>query len=82
VNQVALLLLGLLGQNVAVVSVISLNLTRTGERESLLGAGLCLYFWHCFKFLIFKLYNIKAVATHIPGAAHLDLSFLFFLRTL
>jgi len=51
-HQVALLLLGLLGQNVAVVSVVSLDLTCSGERESLLGSGVCLYFWHVFNFLI------------------------------
>ena len=43
-NQVALLLLGFLGQNVAVVSVVSLNLTCSGEGETLLGTGVCLYF--------------------------------------
>ena len=52
VLQVALLLLGFLRQDVAVVSVVSLDLTCTGERESLLGAGICLYFWHCFICLI------------------------------
>ncbi len=50
--EVTLLLLGLLGENVAVVSVMSLNLTRTGECESLLCTGVCLYFWHCFNFLM------------------------------
>ena len=46
--EIPLLLLGLLRENVAVVSVTSLNLTCTGERESLLRTGVCLYFWHCF----------------------------------
>ena len=46
--QITLLLLGFLRQDVAVVSVMSLNLTRTGESESLLGTGVCLYFWHFF----------------------------------
>ena len=46
VVQVALLLLGLLRQNVTVVSVTSFDLTRSGERETLLGAGISLYFWH------------------------------------
>ena len=51
VLQVALLLLGFLCQDVAVISVVALNLTRSGERETLLGSGISLYFWHflfCF----------------------------------
>ena len=31
--EISLLLLGLLGENVAVISVFSLDFTRTGERE-------------------------------------------------
>lgn len=50
VVEVALLLFGLLGQDVTVVSVTSFDLTRSGERETLLGAGISLYFWH---FLLF-----------------------------
>ena len=46
VVEVALLLLGLLGQNVTVVSVMTLNLTGSGERETLLRAGISLYFRH------------------------------------
>ena len=34
--KVALLLLGLLGQNVTVISVVTLNLTGSGERKTLL----------------------------------------------
>ena len=63
--QVALLLLGLLRQNVTVVSVVSLDLTCTRERESLLRTGICLYFWHCFNYL--NCYY-KSATTHIPGA--------------
>ena len=48
--KVAFLLFGLLGQDVTVVSVTSFDLTRSGEREMLLGAGISLYFWH---FLLF-----------------------------
>ena len=48
--EVSLLLLCLLSQNVTVVSVMTLDLTRTGECESLLCTGVCLYFWHFFKF--------------------------------
>ena len=71
-HQVTLLLLGLLRQDVAVVSVMSLDLTCSGKRESLLGSGVCLYFWHFFYFLIIILLLI-AVATHIPGVTHLFL---------
>src|SRR5574344_280604 len=53
VNQITLLLLCLLSQNVTVVSVCSLNLTCTGEAESLLRSGICLYFWHFFNVLIY-----------------------------
>ena len=48
VLQVALLLLGFLCQDVAVISVVTLNLTRSGEHKTLLGAGISLYFWHFF----------------------------------
>jgi hypothetical protein len=51
--QITLLLLGFLRQDVAVVSVMSLNLTRTGESKSLLSTGVCLYFWHFFELLNF-----------------------------
>ena len=48
VLQITLLLLGLLCQDVAVISVVTLNLTRSGEHKTLLGAGVSLYFWHFF----------------------------------
>jgi len=48
VLQVALLLLGFLCQDVAVISVVTLDLTRSGEHESLLCCGISLYFWHFF----------------------------------
>ena len=51
-HQVSLLLLCLLSQNVTVVSVMTLDFTCSGEAETLLGSGVCLYFWHCFLFLI------------------------------
>ena len=47
-NQITLLFLGLLGQNVTVISVMTLDLTCSGEAETLLGSGVCLYFWHFF----------------------------------
>ena len=43
--EVALLLLGLLGQDVTVVSMTSLDLTRSGENEALLGTRISLNFW-------------------------------------
>jgi len=46
VVEITLLLLGLLGQNVTVISVFSFNLTRSGKGEPLFGTGISLYFWH------------------------------------
>jgi len=46
--QVALLFLTFLGQDVAVISVVTLDLTRSGQHKTLLGAGISLYFWHFF----------------------------------
>ena len=46
--QISLLLLCFLSQDVTVVSVMSLNLTCSGEAETLLCSGICLYFWHFF----------------------------------
>ena len=46
VVEVALLLLCFLCQDVAVVGVMALYLASSGERESLLRAGVSLYFWH------------------------------------
>jgi hypothetical protein len=34
---------------VTVVSVTSFDLTSSGERETLLGTGVCLQLWHFFK---------------------------------
>ena len=42
--EVTLLLLGLLGEDVAVISVMTLDLTGSGESETLLCAGISLYF--------------------------------------
>ena len=44
--EVALLLLRLFGENVAVESVLSLDLTRSGECEALLSTGISLYLRH------------------------------------
>ena len=48
VLQIALLLLFLLSQDVTVISVVTLNLTRSGKLETLFGTGIRLYFWHFF----------------------------------
>ena len=50
-HQITFLLLCLLCKNVAVVSVMSLDLTCSGETESLLCTGVSLYFWHFFFFV-------------------------------
>ena len=47
-KEVSLLLLCLLSQDVTVISVMTLDLTCTGETESLLCAGISLYFWHFY----------------------------------
>ena len=46
--EVPLLLLGLLGENVAVISVLSLDLSRSGKREALFGTGVGFKLCHCF----------------------------------
>ena len=50
--EVTLLLLSLLGENVAVISVFSLDFTRSGKSESFFRTGVRLYFWHVFNCLI------------------------------
>ena len=49
VLQVTLLLLFLFCQDVTVISVVTLDLTRSGELETLLSTGIRLYFWHFFE---------------------------------
>ena len=46
--EIPLLLLGLLRENVAVVSVLSLDFSRSGKRETLFGTGVGLKLCHCF----------------------------------
>ena len=46
--EVPFLLLGLLREDVAVVSVLPLDLSRSGKREALFGTGVGLKFCHCF----------------------------------
>ena len=51
VVEVSLLLLGLLRQNVTVISVLSFQLSCSGQLEAFLRAGICLNFWH-FLFVV------------------------------
>ena len=46
--EISLLLLGLLGENVAVISVLSLDFSRSGKREALFGTGVGFKLCHCF----------------------------------
>ena len=46
VSQVTFSFLGLFGQNVAVIGVVSFHLAGAGERESLLRCGFGFHFWH------------------------------------
>ena len=47
--KIAFLLLGLLGENVAVISVSSLDFARSGKREALFGTGVRFKLWHFTK---------------------------------
>ena len=47
VGQIALLLLGLFGQDVALVGMFSLDLSCSGKGEPLFGTGISLNLWHC-----------------------------------
>jgi hypothetical protein len=48
--EIPLLLLGLLRENVAVISVLSLDLSRSGKRETLFGTGVGFELCHSFCF--------------------------------
>jgi len=50
--QVTFLLLGLLGEDVAVISVLPLDLSRSGKRKALFGTGVGFEFCHCVKQLL------------------------------
>lgn len=49
VVKIPFLLLGLLGENVAVISVFSLDFSRSGKREALFCTGVGLKLCHLFK---------------------------------
>ena len=46
VVKIAFSLLALLGQNVAMISMLPLQVAAAGYLETLLGSGLRLHFWH------------------------------------
>ncbi len=46
VGQIALLLLGLFGENVALEGMFSLDLSCSGKGEPLFGTGISLNLWH------------------------------------
>jgi hypothetical protein len=48
VVEISLLLLGLLCENVAVISVLTLDLACTSKLETLFSSGICFNFWHFF----------------------------------
>ncbi len=52
VIKISFLLLGLLGENVAVISVFSLDFSRSGKRETLFGTGVGFKLCHFTKVLI------------------------------
>lgn len=52
IRQVSFPLFRLLRQHVTFVSVLSLELSRAGERKTLLRTGFAFHFWHCLWFII------------------------------
>ena len=52
IAEVTLLFFSLFGQDVTVISVLTLNLTCAGEGETLLRSGISFHFWHGRKQLI------------------------------
>ena len=49
VVKISLTLLGFLGEDVAVISVLPLDFSRSGKREALFGTGVGFKLCHCFK---------------------------------
>ena len=64
--EVSLALLSFLGEDVAVVSVLPLNLARSGKRKTLFGTGVGFKLWHFCKNL-----NVNNILPH-----HADYFFL------
>ena len=54
--EISLALLGLLGEDVAVVSMLPLDFARSGKRETLFGTGVRFKLCHCFDELIVNYY--------------------------
>lgn len=52
VIKISFLLLGLLCENVAMISVFSLDFPRSGKRKTLFGTGVGFLLCHLFKLLI------------------------------
>ena len=63
--EISLTFLGLLGEDVAVVSVLPLDLARSGKREALFGTGVGFKLCHCVNLLIVN--NISALFLFVRG---------------
>ena len=61
-SQVAFLLFSLLRQNVTLVSVLTLDFTGSGKRETLFCTGVRFYLWHFFNCLIVNNTQSQAAA--------------------
>ena len=80
VVQIPFLLLGLLGENVAVVSVSSLDFARSGKRKALFGTGVGLKLCHLFNLLIVNNILIHHGLFLLNGSDHHDHPLAFQLR--
>jgi len=75
--QITFLLLCFFSQDVTVISVMTLNLSRSGESKSFLCAGICFLLWHFFNFL--NCYTILTTLTErLWQRIYLALRTLFF----
>ena len=63
-SQVAFLLFSLLRQNVTLVSVLTLDFTGAGKRETLFSTGISLYHWH----FVIKYLIVNNSSDRQPGA--------------
>lgn len=75
--EIALLLFGLLSQNMTMISMLSFNFTRSGKSESFFGTGISLNFWH---FLCILNYYYNKRLREIPNTDALFLSYIRSLR--